>query len=164
VCFKNRFKTFKRRRISNICRLPIPQIGGCNTKRTITIWLEPRHWHVLHLIYSNHNDKVDQMIRLYGDVIRLLKLNLSFVIFTIFTFVVVWSIYLWLAIIVIHIFHNILILRYIKQILFPALSVKDKFVVFRKASHEIKKFFWKDRYQLIPKYIKKNCCIKIYLK
>jgi len=30
-------RIFKRRRISNICRQPIPKSGGCKTKRTTTI-------------------------------------------------------------------------------------------------------------------------------
>ena len=30
--FSEQFKVFKRRRISKICRQPIPQSGGCNTK------------------------------------------------------------------------------------------------------------------------------------
>ena len=46
VCFKNRLKIFKRRRISNIRQQPIPQSDGCNSKGTITISLEPRHWHL----------------------------------------------------------------------------------------------------------------------
>ena len=37
---------FKRRRISNIHQQPIPQSGGCNAKRTITVCLEPRHGYV----------------------------------------------------------------------------------------------------------------------
>ena len=41
--FLEETSNFKRRRISNICRQLIPQSGGCNSKRTITIWLEPRH-------------------------------------------------------------------------------------------------------------------------